>query len=108
MGVGYWPPPPVQREETIQAFVEAFESLGYKICYDGSLEAGIEKVAIFGAKNPVPNEPTVPTHAALQLSSGEWASKMGPLEDIEHLTVDAVNGPIYGRPMVFMSRPHPA
>jgi hypothetical protein len=108
MGIGYWPAPPVPREETMQAFVEAFESLGYEICYGSSLALGVENVAIFGRKNPDPNEPAIPTHAALQLSSGEWTSKLGPLEDIAHVTVDAVNGPVYGRPIIFMSRPRAA
>jgi len=107
MGIGYWPPPPVHREETMQAFVEAFESLGYHLCLNDSLEVGIEKIAIFGVRSPIPNEPAVPTHAALQLSSGEWTSKLGTFEDVSHTSVDAVSGPVYGRPMIFMSRPHP-
>lgn len=107
MGIGYWPPPPVPREETMQAFVEAFESLGYRLCLNDSLEEGVEKIAIFGARSPIPGEPAVPTHAALQLSSGEWTSKLGTYEDISHATVEGVSGPVYGRPMIFMSRPHP-
>ena len=47
---------------------------------------------------------SVPTHAALQLESGAWTSKLGDFEDIEHVTVDAVNGPLYGRPVAFLSR----
>jgi hypothetical protein len=101
MGIAYWPLP--QRELTVDCFVRAFETLGYRICLNNSLENDVEKIAIFGHK-PL-NADAVPTHAALQLSSGDWTSKLGPFEDIVHPDVDAVDGPVYGRPLVFMSRP---
>jgi hypothetical protein len=43
------------------------------------------------------NEPPIPTHAALQLESGDWTSKLGDFEDISHSTIEAVSGPVYGR-----------
>ena len=88
---------------TVECFVKAFETLGYRICPTEALDAGIEKIAIFGHKTP--NTDAVPTHAALQLGNGEWTSKLGPFEDVVHPDVNAVNGPAYGRPLVFMSRP---
>jgi hypothetical protein len=88
----------------MQAFVEAFASLGYKLCYNGALELGLEKIAIYGKVSPSTGEMT-PTHASLQLASGEWTSKMGRLEDIRHTAVDDVNGPVYGNPIYYMSRP---
>lgn len=90
----------------MDAFIQAYATLGYKLCYDNSLEAGLQKIAIFGKTNPGDGS-IVPTHAALQLESGKWTSKMGPLEDISHKTVDAVNGPVYGKPLYYMSRPRP-
>ena len=101
MGVGYWPI--AERETTVGCFVKAFEALGYRICLSGALEEGIEKVAIFGQK--AQDGSAIPTHAALQLQNGEWTSKLGAFEDIVHSDVNAVNGPVYGRPLVFMSRP---
>ena len=53
----------------------------------------MQKIALFGKLNPADGS-TIPTHAALQLESGEWTSKMGPLEDINHTTADAVRGSI--------------
>jgi hypothetical protein len=47
----------------------------------------------------------VPTHAALQLPSGEWTSKLGPFEDISHAHENDVNGPAYGAVRFYMSRP---
>jgi len=83
--------------------MSAFETLGYKYCLNGALENETEKVAIFGYK--APDGSAIPTHAALQLENGEWTSKLGRFEDIAHPDVNAVNGPVYGRPLVFMSRP---
>jgi hypothetical protein len=70
MGVGYWPAG-VLREETIEAFVLAFQSLGYAVCDSDELELGFEKVAIYAIAEDVP------THAARQLSNGKWTSKLG-------------------------------
>jgi hypothetical protein len=84
--IGYWPLP--KREVTIPAFIEAYRTIGYEVCADDSLEAGLEKIAIFAIRDPFGM--IVPTHAALQLQSGEWTSKLGPFEDISHITVSSV------------------
>jgi hypothetical protein len=85
--------------------MRAYETLGYKLCLNGSLENGVEKIAIFGIKRP---DGTVsPTHAALQLESGEWTSKLGPLEDVVHPDVNAVRGPVYGKVVLYVSRTRP-
>lgn len=80
----------VPREETLPAFIEAYGTRGFVACADGTLEAGFEKIAIFAKQV---GGATVPTHAALQLETGRWTSKMGNLEDISHSTFDAVGGP---------------
>ena len=103
MGIGYWPVG-IPRDVTVDAFMQAYGTFGYKLCYDGSLEDGLEKIAIFGIG---PEGSEIPTHAALQLESGEWTSKLGPFEDVRHTTVDAVRGPVYGKVVCFMSRPRP-
>jgi hypothetical protein len=99
--IGYWPQG-VPREESIQAFMLAYESLGYKLCYGDHFEEGIEKIAIYGIENP--DKTVTPTHAARLLSSGEWTSKLGNFEDIGHKTLEAVDGPVYGRKVCCMSR----
>jgi hypothetical protein len=86
----------------LDAFIAAFGTLGFAPCLDGSLQIDIEKVALFGK---VSGPSVVPTHAALQLETGEWTSKMGVLEDIVHAPVDAVGGPVYGQVVKFLSRP---
>lgn len=53
-------------------------------------EEGFEKIAIYIDSHGKP------THAARQLSSGKWTSKLGQLEDIEHSNLDDVTGLHYG------------
>jgi hypothetical protein len=92
----HWPAG-VAREETLEAFREAFVSLGYAVCNDDMLEAGHEKVALFALAG-------VPQHAARQLPSGRWSSKLGPMEDIEHALHD-LTGMVYGSVALVMKRP---
>lgn len=75
----------------------AFRSLGYEPCADGGVEAGFEKVALYAAG-------AFYTHAARQLPSGKWTSKLGRSEDIEHDTPDDIAGGAYGEVFRFMRR----
>jgi hypothetical protein len=45
------------------------------------------------------------THAARQLPTGKWTSKLGKGEDIEHDTPEDVAGGVYGDVMQIMKRP---
>lgn len=100
LNIEYWPAG-VQRGESLQDFIDAFSSLGYTPCDDGNLECGIEKIALF-AKNSAAGPK--PTHASVQLESGEWSSKLGGFEDILHTSVRDVECPAYGQVVAFMSR----
>lgn len=104
-GLYFWPDG-VPREETVDAFMQAYATCGYQLCLNSSLRAALEKIALFGIKTS--DGSTLPTHAALQLESGEWTSKLGTLEDVRHKTDDAVNGPLYGKVVCYMSRPRNA
>jgi hypothetical protein len=94
--VSYWPES-VSRQETAEAFVEAFATLRYVRCDDGTLEAGFEKIAIFVLDGR-------PTHAARQLADGMWTSKLGRSIDIAH-TLRGLEGACYGIASIFMKRP---
>lgn len=102
-GIGYWPVG-VPRRERLEAFVAAFWTVGFLPCNDGSLEPGIEKLALYARKV---GEILIPTHAALQLEDGEWTSKLGPFEDIVHKTVKDVSGPVYGDAEIYLARKRP-
>ncbi|MDO8042298.1 hypothetical protein [Janthinobacterium sp. SUN137] len=97
--LGYWPLP-IPPESTVQAFIAAFATLGYRQCANGDFEANYEKVVLYvdGRKKP--------THMARQLRDGNWTSKLGPSFDIRHSTPAAVNGSEYGTVHTFMKRPY--
>jgi hypothetical protein len=96
MGQKYWPKG-VRRVVTMEAFVAAYETLGFRKCDDQSLEAGYEKLAIFLS------DAGHPTHAARQLPSGLWTSKMGRSFDISH-ELHGLGGGAYGEPVLVMKR----
>ena len=85
-----------ENQETLQNFIRAFETRRYRVCKDGKLIRGLEKVAIF--VGPLGN----PLHAALQLESGVWKSKCGDFEDIEHHNVNFCDA--YGKVAAYMHR----
>jgi hypothetical protein len=92
----YWPAG-AAKTKSIQAFQDAFASLGYAVCTDAELESGFEKIAISADDNGIP------THASRQLSNGRWTCKLGKLEDIEHDLLD-LTGIEYGSVEVIMKR----
>lgn len=97
--VTYWPDG-VPRAPTQEAFILAFQSLGYSVCGSGAVENGFDKVVLYLDCN------NLPTHMARQLPDGTWTSKLGQSIDINHFTVDAISGPAYGQAAVFLSRKH--
>jgi hypothetical protein len=89
----YWPLG-VPRANTLEAFVQAFESLGFIACDDSEclaphFEPGITRIALYLLNG-------IPKHAARQINNKIWSSKMGSNMDIEH-TLNALEGPEYGR-----------
>jgi hypothetical protein len=97
MGQRYWPPT-VPRLVGLQIFVQAYQTIGYEPCTDGTVEPGFEKIVIYT------NAAGLPRHAARQLPNGEWTSKLGSSEDIEHVTAQVLESIEYGRPVQFMKR----
>jgi hypothetical protein len=93
----YWPTE-IPRKEALEFFIMAYKTLGYSVCEDPAYENNFEKIAIFA------NSAGKPTHAARQLHSGKWTSKLGSSEDIEH-ALDGVSGSEYGSVAVIMKRP---
>ena len=101
----WWPhgrrtqwPEDIPRKETPNSFYKLFQSLGYTNCKDGLHEEGFEKIAIYAAKD------RKVTHAARQLPNGKWVSKLGTDIDIEHETVENLEGPHYGKVVRYLKR----
>lgn|ERR1700688_264125 len=92
----YWPDG-APEEHTLAAFEAAFATRGYERCPDSSLEAGVEKVAIFA-------DARGPQHAARQLEDGRWTSKLGKGIDVTH-ELGTLEGGIYGSVACYLSRP---
>lgn len=95
----YWPAGALA-ELSIDGLVSAFGTRGYVECESSALEPDFEKIAIY-----VSATTGLPTHAAKQLPSGDWTSKIGDWEDITHQTVQGVEGTDYGFAVRFLRRP---
>jgi hypothetical protein len=90
MNLYYWPPG-VPREMTLDAFIRAYGAIGYEPCDTLEAEAGCERIVLYA------DSYETPTHAARQLPNGNWTSKLGDLEDIEHFELTCLEGPTYGK-----------
>jgi hypothetical protein len=98
-GKTHWPAGAPQ-VANLEAFREAFATLGYVVCSGEELEPGFEKIALFA------KEQGGPSHAARQLDSGRWTSKLGRMQDIEHALRD-LEGELYGSVVLVMKRALP-
>jgi hypothetical protein len=96
-GIGYWPEN-IPRQVTIEAFIAAYEALGYEQCVTPDHDEGYEKIALYV------NSKSEPTHAARQLPNGHWTSKLGAHEDIEHVNLECLNGDLYGCAVRFLRK----
>lgn len=94
----YWPPN-IPRENTLQRFIEAFQTLGYEPCGNTDLEPDVEKAAVYADADGSP------THAARQLATGVWTSKLAREEDIEHHDLAGVEVQQYGHVVQLLKRP---
>jgi len=54
----------------LESIKNLFIPVGYSECHDASLEPGFEKIAIYANTDG-------PQHAARQLVTGRWTSKLG-------------------------------
>ncbi len=96
MSVHYWPEA-VAREESLEAFVQAFALLGFTVAADGLHELGFERVALYTRDGK-------PTHAARQQIDATWTSKLGEWLDVSH-TLRGLEGPVYGQVTAYLKRP---
>ncbi|MCX4139389.1 hypothetical protein M0D68_14430 [Paraburkholderia sp. SEWSISQ10-3 4] len=93
----YWPDGLPLRDESVQNFTAAFETIGYLPCDDGSLEEGYEKVVIYSVSG-------MAKHMARQLPDGAWTSKLGKAFDVRHGADLDVSGEVYGECTHYMRR----
>lgn len=79
----YWPPG-VPGNTTLDAFIGAFASIGFKTCDRPSSGLFFENIAIYVKNSEV-------QHAARQRINGRWSSKLGKFLLVDH-DLDAVSG----------------
>ena len=94
----FWPS--ASRDDTLSGWIQAFGELGYRVCLNGVLEEGVEKVVIYGSQGG-------PQHVARQLPTGLWTSKLGNSEDVEH-EVEGLVGDAYGEVLAYLCRERPS
>jgi hypothetical protein len=96
---GYYWPDNFPRDLDVGNFTKLFESFcQYEPCSHARHERGFEKVAIYAD-----SQGNV-THAARQTESGKWVSKLGDWEDVEHNTLEALEGSFYGKAVQVLKR----
>lgn len=96
----YWPSGLPLNDYSAEALVAVYQSLGFEECDSEDVEQGYEKVAIYTRPDGEY------THASRQLNDGRWTSKLGEDQDIEHATLEALAGPLYGSVRFILRRPN--
>ena len=87
-GYWYWPEH-ASRTPSISSLVAVFAGLDYEPCVDAGVEDGYTKVALYQSNGQW-------THAARQMPSGYWRSKLGDGALVEHYTLQSLVGTMYG------------
>lgn len=101
----YWPDGlprwPIHVAETMPNFVAALRTRGFRVCRNGRFSFRYQKIALYVTADGRPK------HAARLLPSGAWSSKLGSDEDIEHSTLECIEGSKYGTVKLFLKRKWP-
>lgn len=95
---GYYWPPDVPHDDSLASWIRVFELHDYRLSENAELESSKEKIAIYLGLDGLPS------HVARQKSIGAWTSKLGKLEDIQHDTLEALEGDEYGTVVQIMER----
>jgi len=84
----YWPKG--APEDDYECFIALFERLGYKKCTGSHFEVFHKKVAIYASLGRYGKWEF--NHVCDQLNSGAWTSKLGDDADIQHNSLEALEG----------------
>ena len=87
---------------SVASWIALFAREGYSACDSDEAEQGFEKVAIYANGEEA-------THVSRQLDGNKWrwASKLGGLEDIEHLALANLECATYGAVARILRRAQP-
>jgi len=81
-----WPHEVLGDGTSLADYERYFELCGFERCSDGILEAGFERIAIYGQGEDF-------DHVAFQRDDGAWSSKLGELGDIRHNSLASLEAP---------------
>lgn len=88
----------IEYDLNVDDYVSLFFDNGFRRSENTNFMDGVEKIAIYV------DDKNLFTHVARQLDTGKWTSKFGEWEDIEHDTLEAIEGSGYGRPYLIMEK----
>jgi hypothetical protein len=101
----YWPADKLPRNTALPTMIELYRyEGGFEPCAHGEYQEGFEKIALYV------NQAGNVTHAARQVDSRTWTSKLGNLADIEHPLLSSledagIKRDDYGGVTQFLMRP---
>ncbi len=98
----YWPAglPHNRDPETLR---QLFQQEGFTDCENGDFDPAVVKIALY--RIPDGNGGYRWTHAARQLKTGLWTSKLGSSYEVTHRKPDDLDGALYGTVYAYMSKP---
>ncbi len=86
----------IDQSDGVGAFQQFFELHGFETCNSPTQEPGFVKLAIYALAGEF-------QHVARQLPNGQWTSKLGMLQDIEH-ALQVLEDARYGTVAILMRR----
>ena len=102
----YWPPDLPPNDYAFENFIRLFQNIGYKKHSNPTFEIFYEKVALYAIYGSIEPNKWGFAHVCHQLHSGAWSSKLGPAEDIQHNSVESLEGDAseYGHVRIILKR----
>jgi len=97
IGGYFWPTGAT--EPSLPDFEHVYADLGYSKCEHLNHEGDADQVAIYVDPSGIPR------HASRRLGNGNWTSKLGDFEDVEHPDVNGVCCDSYGETVIVLCRP---
>ena len=98
----FWPIPSAPATLSMSTYLAAFSAVGYKLCRSRSFVPGWQKIAIYTYRG------SDFLHVAALLPDRTWTSKLGQDVDINHHTLESLEGGDYGYVTHIMRRRDPA
>jgi hypothetical protein len=94
----HWPENILQNA-SLNAYIELYEQHGFEklSSLNADFVGGVTKIALYGKGDDF-------MHASKQMPDGRWASKLGPLQDVEHDNLRVLEGPTYGMVKAIMQK----